>query len=330
MINSLIYYLYRNQLIVAIIFVFLGWLVLQVRDVLVGLFISYIIMAALFPWVSFLRRKGIPNALSVSITYFFTLAFLVLLILPLVPFFVSQILSLYNSFPRYVDESARVLGFSITSGQIREFLASDINNIGKSAFTVTTKVFSGVLSVLTVLVVSFYLLLGHDQIKSKVIGLFARDSQKKALFTIARMEEKLGAWLRGQIILSLSIAFVTWITLTVLGIDFALPLALLAGILEIAPTIGPILAGIPAVIVALAISPSTALVVALAYTLIQFLENHILVPRIMQKAVGLHPVIIILGVIIGSHLLGVAGALLAVPFMSFLFVGFQNLKQIKE
>ena len=141
-----------------------------------------------------------------------------------------------------------------------------------------------------------------------------------------QIEEKLGNWLRGQIVLSVSIGVTTWVVLTLLGVDFAFPLAVIAGILEIIPTIGPIISAVPAIIVALNISPILAGVVAISYFLIQLLENNILVPRIMQRAVGLNPIVIIIGIIVGSRLLGVAGALLAIPFIVFLVVIYRNLE----
>ena len=140
----------------------------------------------------------------------------------------------------------------------------------------------------------------------------------------------MGAWFRGQIVLSFSIGFLTWISLLILGLPFALPLALLAGILEIVPTIGPIISAIPAVIIALNISPTMALLVVLLYIIIQLLENNILVPRIMEKAVGLNPIVIILGVIIGSKLMGIAGALLAVPFISLVVVVISSVRDNKR
>jgi predicted PurR-regulated permease PerM len=108
---------------------------------------------------------------------------------------------------------------------------------------------------------------------------------------------------------------------------YALPLAVLAGLFEIVPTVGPIIASVPAIIVALTISPNMALFIVGLYIIIQMVENHLLVPRIMQRAVGLNPVIVIVGVIIGDRLLGIPGALLSVPFISLLVLISKNLDQ---
>lgn len=128
-----------------------------------------------------------------------------------------------------------------------------------------------------------------------------------------KIEEKLGAWLRGQLFLSIIIGLVSYIGLLIFNIPYALPLALLAGVMEIIPVIGPIISAIPAVLIALTISPILALGVAAMYFVIQQLENHLIVPQVMKRAVGLNPLVVILAIAIGSRILGFAGALLAVP-----------------
>ncbi|MBI2420934.1 MAG: AI-2E family transporter, partial [Candidatus Levybacteria bacterium] len=138
-----------------------------------------------------------------------------------------------------------------------------------------------------------------------------------------------GAWLRGQVFLSFVIGFITWISLTVVGIEYALPLALLAGMLEVIPTLGPIIAAVPAVIVAFAVSPATAALVTVVYVIIQLAENNILVPKIMQKAVGLNPVAIIVAILIGGKVLGILGALLSIPFLSVLIIVYKQLRHLQ-
>lgn len=324
--NPAIKYLFQNQILSAIFIVLVGWLLLQIKDILAALFISFIIMAALFPLVGLLRKKGLPNVVSVVIAYFTTLILLVLLIFPLVPFFTSQMQSLFSNFPSYLNDAARLLNISVDFSQVRSIITSEFEDIGRRAFALTGRIFGGVFSTLTILVISFYLLIEHDLIKKDLAGLFPKQSREKVLDTINKIEEKVGAWMRGQIILSFAVGLITWITLTALGLSFALPLALLAGLLEIVPTIGPIIASVPAIIVALSISPTMAIVVAIVYIVIQVIENNVLVPKIMQKAVGLNPIIVIIGVIIGAKFMGVLGALLSVPFISSVIVIFKSFK----
>lgn len=326
---TIIRYLAHNQFVAAIVIIFLGWFILQLKSIILAIFVAYILTAALLPFVTFLHKKKFPKVLAVLIPYFTTIALLVLLIFPLIPFIISQIQSLLEHFPTFVDNAARLLGLQINRKEVQAFITSDLNVIGQNAFTVTTKVFGGLFSTLTILVVSFYLLIDHDNIKQQIAYLFPKKRQQRVLDVFAQIEEKLGAWLRGQIILSFFIGTVTWVVLTLIGLEFALPLAILAGILEIVPTIGPILAAIPAILVALSLSPTIVAVIVLAYIAIQALENNFLVPKIMEHAVGLHPVVIILGVMIGATLMGAIGALLSIPIIATLLIVYRNLEKIE-
>ena len=112
--------------------------------------------------------------------------------------------------------------------------------------------------------------------------------------------------------MSVIIGLLSYIGLTVLGIPYALPLSLIAGVLEVIPVIGPIISAIPAILIAVVFSPFLGLGVAALYFVIQQLENHLIVPQVMKRAVGLNPLVVILAIAIGSKLLGLAGALLAV------------------
>ncbi len=321
MINrSLLEYLFKNQIIVALVVLAFAWILLELIGVVIAGFIAYIIMAAIAPVVDTLTSRGVPKALAAAAVYLLIVAILVLLIFPLIPFFSTQITQLFKGLPVYIHNATEVLGVEANQGEIQNIISSQLGSLGSNAVQLTSQLFGGIFNVLTIVVLSFYLLLDHNRVQGSIASLFAPNVRKKAQQTIEKVEDKLGAWLRGQIFLSFVIGFVTWVGLSIIGVEYALPLALLAGMLEIVPTLGPILAAIPAIIIALSISPTMAIFVAGLYGLIQVLENNFLVPRIMQRAVGIHPIVVILGIIIGGRLLGVLGALLAVPFISLFIV----------
>jgi len=287
-------------------------------------------MAALMPAVQVLRKRGLPNILAVLIPFLGSIIVLFLIIFPLIPFFLSQINSFATGLPTYLDEAATSLGVKIDAQAVQSLVSRELNSISRNAVVVTSKVFGGVFSALTVMIVSFYLLLYYDNFKKSIAKLFHRDERSFIEVTVEKINDKLGAWLRGQLVLSFSIGLITYVVLSILGLPYALPLALIAGLLEVIPTLGPTLAAVPAIIVALTVNPPTALAVAVIYIVIQLLENNFLVPKIMQKAVGLNPVIVILGVMIGANLMGVAGALLAIPFISFIIVLFESINNGRE
>lgn len=320
-------YVSGNQLLAALGIIVILLFFYEIKEILIALFVAYIIMASLVPFVQFLKKRKFPKALAVAIPFFGFISLFVLLVFPLFPFFIGQVQSLFTKLPSLFHQTAQFLRIQLDVDQIRSFITSDIDIIGKNAVAVTSRVFGGLFSILTILVVSFYLLIDHDTIKDFVVKLFPMRLQKKATTTLAQIEEKLGAWVRGQALLSISIGAVTWIALTIIGLDFALPLAILAGILEIVPTIGPIIAAIPAVLVALSVSPTLAIIIVIVYIVIQALENNLLVPKIMQHAVGLHPIAIIVSVMIGAKLLGAIGALLSIPFVSMMFLIYRSVNE---
>jgi predicted PurR-regulated permease PerM len=147
---------------------------------------------------------------------------------------------------------------------------------------------------------------------------------------INRMQKKIGMWLRGQLILSLIIFALTYIGLLILGVKYALVLALIAGLTEFIPYLGPLLAAIPAVFLAFTQSPMLAVFVAVLYYVIQLTENNILVPKIMQKAVGLNPIVSIAVLLIGFQLAGVVGAILSIPVATAASVFFKDVLDGKE
>ena len=277
-------------------------------------------MASLYPVVLFLKKQKIANVLATLIPYLVLLAFFMLLIIPLLPFLTSQIQLLVKDFPQYVENAARVMGFNVDYSSFNTSISDSLSGIGKNIFLITGKAINIVFSALTIFVISFYLLLYRDSFKLSIVKVFPKEKREKVEDVLHKIEKKLGAWARGQVVLSVIIGVFTWIVLTLLQMDFALPLAVAAGILEIIPTAGPILASIPAIIVALTISPALALVVAISYLIIQTIENNILVPKIMEKSVGLNPVVVILAILVGGTLMGVIGALLAIPFLSALII----------
>lgn len=327
MLQKLYQYLLKNQIIFALFLVGAGWLLFQTRGILISIFLAYIINAALLPIVHFLHKKGVPHFFAAFIPFVIILIFIALTIVPLVPFVAGQVKSLLVGLPTYVKQSAEVVGLSIDANQIQNMVSQEVNNAGRNAFAVTSRVFGGLFSTLTVLVVSFYLILYHDRFKNNIAHLFSKADRPRVLETLELVDDKLGSWLRGQLILSLFIGVITWIVLSLLGLPYAVPLAILAGILEVVPTLGPVLSSVPAIVVALSISPTMALFVILAYILIQMTENNLLVPKIMQHAVGLNPIVIIVAITAGADLLGILGALLAIPFVSFLIVVFNGFNE---
>jgi predicted PurR-regulated permease PerM len=163
------------------------------------------------------------------------------------------------------------------------------------------------LGILSVLIFAFYLLLARDKLDDQLLHIFGEKNKTKFGKTLDLLEKKLGGWARGELALMFLVGSLNFIGLTLLRIPFALPLSLLAGSLEIIPSIGPVVAAIPAIVIGFGISPYMGFaVVALAF-LIQQVENYVFVPKVMEKSVGVSPVITLLALAIGFKLVGVIG-----------------------
>ncbi len=284
-----------------------GWILLQIRDILYLLFIAFILTTALRPVVDALSNYRVPRVLSILLLYFFTIGVIGGIIGSVVPQIASQSTHLAQELPQLAKQMLPNLNIDVRS--FSDQLAPITQNIVQFGF----QIFNNVVTVVTVLVFTFYFLLGRNHLE-RTVGQFFRKSETKEIVQIlTEVEEKLGAWARGQIILMVVIGVSTYIGLSLLRVDFALPLAVLAGILEMVPMIGPIISAVPAILVALTISPLLGLSVAALYFVIQQFENHIVVPQIMKRSVGLSPVLIIVAFMIGGRFEGAVGAILAVP-----------------
>ncbi len=144
--------------------------------------------------------------------------------------------------------------------------------------------------------------------------------QTKVLRVIGKIEFKLSRWFLGQLALGFIIGLMSYIGLSILGVPYALVLAIIAGLFELIPYIGPWLSAIPAILIALTISPTLAGAVLILYFIIQELENYLIVPKVMEKSVDIHPVITIMAMMIGGQLAGLVGVILAVPVAAMVLV----------
>ncbi len=287
-------------------FLLLIWALYQIREVIILLFVALIFMSALSPIVDYLERYKVPKALSIALSYLIIIGVLGGLISLVVTPLIEETTRLAANLPNYTEKLA-------PNGFLNPTLIQDqARAVSSNALNFSLIIFNNFIALISVLVLTFYLLLERDKL-DKLISQFFLGSEERISRTTKKIETKLGSWLRGQIALSLIIGGLVYIFLFAIGVPYALPLAILAGLMEVVPVMGPIISAIPAVLIALVVSPLLAAIVAIGYFIIQQLENHLIVPQVMKKAVGLNPLVVILAVAIGGKLLGISGALLAVP-----------------
>jgi predicted PurR-regulated permease PerM len=266
-------------------------------------------MSALKPIVFKLENKNIPHTLAAIIVFFSAIVVLGGLLSLVVPTIASESILFLKDLPYLVEHSVPFFKGTFNLNSLVQFLPDFTSNI----FKVATGVFSNFLFLITVAFFTFYFLLEERLLQSFVSRFFETSRARKIVLTIRKIEGRMGAWMRAELILMTVIGLLVYVGLSILGIKFALSLAVLAGLLEIVPIIGPIIATVPAFLVASSVSLWMGGITIIMYIIVQQLENNVIVPYIMNKAVGIHPITTLVALSIGGKLGGIIGAVLAVP-----------------
>lgn len=282
----------------------------QLRAVFVILFLGYILAAALRPAIDWLnQRLQVPRILAIVLLYAACVAILSGIIAPAAALMLEQ----GRLFAAQLGMLSHLLdkqGFLVTQAQIQNlvtYLQGQAVQAGALGLVLVVGLVSSV-------IVSIYLLNDWHELHAR-LHRNGGDHRVRHLFAaiVRDSEAALGAWVRGQLLLSTIVAGAVFVALTILGIEFAPVLAALAWIFELVPYAGPFLAAAPAVLLALNHSTEAALAVVVVYVIIQQIESHLLVPMVMRRSVDLHPVVSIAVMLAGFEILGIPGVLLAVP-----------------
>jgi len=299
----------HRTIIFTVLFLLSLWLLYQVKDIILSLFVAFIIMAALNPTVERMEKLKIPRAAAIIVFYIVFFGFFGVMVAAMVPPLVDQTAVLFGKVPEYVKQiNLPWLDSSAISSQFSKF-----GSIPENLIKVTVGIFMNVINIFTLAVITFYFLMERKKLAKYVSVLFSDGSRQKAIDFMERLEIRMGKWVRAEVVLMVIIGTMTYVGLRILGIEFCLPLAMMAGFLEVVPNIGPTIAAIPAVIAGLTISPLHGLAVLVLYIFIQQIENGLIVPKVMAKGLGINPLVVIISLAVGLKLGGVLGMILGVP-----------------
>lgn len=299
----------HKTVIFTVLFLLGLWVLYYLRNIILQLFVAFLLMTILEPVVKFFGKIKIPRVLAIIITYFLVLGVFGGAIALIAPALAQQTTNFINALPGYLSN----ININTSDGNLVTEFLNQLGGISGKLLNFTVSVFSNIFSVVTVLVFTFYLLLTHDNFQNQIELWFGEGRGKKLSDLFIKIEQRLGKWAGGQLFLMLIVGSGVYVGLLLLKIPYALPLALLAGLLEIVPNLGPILATIPAVLIGFGISPFTGLgAIAVAF-LVNQLENYILIPKIMQKSAGISPLLVLVSIAVGAKLMGVIGVVIAVP-----------------
>ncbi len=316
-----------TQVILKVVFVVLSLAFLWVIREIITLFLLAVVFAsAMDPLADYLHQKRkIPRGVSVLALYVIVLGLVGVVVGLIAPEVLNQFKLLAQNFPDFWAEfQVKYPGVHAVFGNVNaaQILQGFVGTgDGQSVFSHTLGIFNGVLGFFTVLVVSFYLVVADQNGMKELIRPLVPPAKRDLVMSLTnKIQKKMGLWILGQLLLSISIFVMTYVGLTLLGVKYALVLALMAGLLEVVPYMGPIISAIPAFMFALVQSPALAVGVIILYIIIQKTEGYVLVPKIMQKTVGTSPLVVLLSLLIGLKLAGVIGLLLAVPLAGAVLV----------
>jgi predicted PurR-regulated permease PerM len=294
-----------------------------VKDIVAILVLSLILASAMDPLADYLSLRKIPRVVSVLLVYLVVLGAAALVISLIIPPLLEQYQVLRLNMPEYVMAIQERLG---TSFSVSEFWTEVINSFGggNSIITSTFGFFNGFFSFVAVLVISFYLVAEEKGMKNFVAAFLPDQHQEFTVNLLEKIQKKMGMWILGQLGASVSVFILAFIGLSLLKVQYALFLALIVGLFEVMPYIGPILSALPAIFFAFLQEPVLAGAVAVLYGLIHMVEGYIIVPKIMQKAIGTSPLLVLFALLVGFKLAGIVGLLIAVPLSTALTVVVQE------
>jgi predicted PurR-regulated permease PerM len=304
-----------------------------VRDILVLVFIAACLAAGIAPAVHWVRARGrlwlrrnIPRGAAVVLVYFPVLFLVALLAVFLVPRLIAETSQLSAQLPTLIETNILTpLEHYLPMGPVRAYLKEGIGVSQGSVFVYVRSVATVMASIVAVAFMIAYMLIDAHRLRNVILLFYPPDVRADRRRMLNRIAVRMSSWLSGQLILSGLIGIATFVCLLSLRIPFALPLALLAMLGEMVPVIGPILGATPAVAIAILQSRWQFWSVLTMAVLLQKAENLFIAPRVMSKKVSLSPLAVFIAFMIGASLLGIVGAIMAIPIAAIVQVTFDEL-----
>jgi predicted PurR-regulated permease PerM len=313
----------------------IAWTVIErFLHILILLLAGFILIFLLGPVVDRLQQRGLPRAVAILLIYLTIIVGLVVAGVLLVGPLTTQLQDVTKNIPNLTDTSngavsqidaffqSRGIPFQIES--IQNQVVGYITNASASLLGGTLAVVTGLVSFVTdlflVLAITFYLLLDGQNMRNSFVRLLPSRYRERWFFIEATLNRVLGGYIRGQILVALTVAVAAGLGSWVLGVHYPLVIGLLAFLFEFIPLLGPVLGMMPAVVIALFQPFPLVLWVIVYFIVLQQVESNVIVPRISGHAVGLHPLAALLALLAGVELGGLGGALLAVPLAGVLYV----------
>ena len=303
----------------------LAWSLYLVRSALTLVYLSLMLALGFSPAIAWLERqpwfgkkRKTPRWAAVLVFYLGATALVVAIYLIVVPPFIAQAGELWTRAPEYLEKGQtwlvkhKLQSKVFTMQQLIEKAPSP-NAAVSGVIGLANRLVGFVLAAFTVVLLSIYFLLDGEGLFRIYVRALPKESRGHWWKISSDVATKVGAWLGGQAFLCVLIGVTAGVGFWLIGLPYFYVLALICGVGELIPIVGPIIAAVPAVLVAMTVSPNTALITAAYLFVQQQVENNIIIPRLMKSQTGVSPLVVMVAILVGGEFLGVIGALLAVP-----------------
>jgi predicted PurR-regulated permease PerM len=309
---------------------------------IVGILLTSVVIAsAVEPAAHWLSRYKIPRVLGVLFIYLSTFSLLGLIFYLAAPPLLAELSGFISELPRYLEKNfepknifsfipSLPTGFSDIFRDSIRVLEEPFTTTAAGFFGAVAAIFGGALSLILIIVISFYLSVQEHGIENFLRIVTPKEYEGYILDLWSRSRRKIGWWLQGQFLLGVLVGVLVFLGLTILGVRYALLLAILSAIFEVIPVFGPVMAAIPAVGIAFIQKPVLGLAVLILYFIVQQFENHLIYPLVVQKTIGIPPLLVVLSLVIGATLAGFFGLFLAVPVATVLVELVNDIARKKE
>jgi predicted PurR-regulated permease PerM len=320
-------------LILSIILLLLALLFLyRIRGIIIPFFLAALLAYILLPPVEFLIKRKIPMTYAIILVYLTCTGMVAILVLYIFPGIFSEL----NKFAAEIPEYAKSIQSSLREWQqtyskfdipdsIRQIIDENIFSIEEKIIDMVRNwaalfigLFSYTFSLIILPILTYYFLKDHELITKKIVSVLPPKYREELLNLWAMINVVLRRFIYGHLTVALIVGILTGVGLNLIGVKYAVTLGFIAGVADIVPYFGPIIGAVPAICLALLQSKKIALYTALVMFIVQQIESSVISPKIISDSVGLHPLIIIFVLLLGSYLFGIWGMLVAVPLTAVL------------
>lgn len=331
----------KSTLVVIAIFA-AAYLLYSITHILILLFVSFFIAAALDPMVDKMEAKKIPRTITVLLIYVLAFVLFLLMIAHFIPLLAEQVNSIasmtnaliidiskndVSNYPEYfrpfLTEIYNAINTQLLADQLKaslDILYQQVLNLSGNIWSVLMFLFNGLMNVLIVVVLVFFMTVDEKALSKFTLSLFPANYGDYVTGKLHLIRKHIGYWIRGQLMVSVFAFLVTFVFLAPFGVKYSLTISILAGIMMIIPVFGRVFAWIVTLPIVFNQSPAIALYLTVLYLAISQIENNFIVPLLMKRAVGLNPILIILALLIGYHFLGILGLILAIPIATIVAI----------